>query len=129
MPPTIDTERIPERLAGDVARTLGEQFVARIAEIVLRARELAVGPEAHPDDPDHVRVRESQFLSVSEAQEFFDWKVVADFQQLVHDEFINTTWPACPLHPNHPLDFDRDHAAWRCPTNREFVAALGALGM
>jgi hypothetical protein len=53
--------------------------------------------------------------------------VIDDFQQLVHDEFIDTSWPACPLHHRHPLDFDHTQTAWRCPTSGALVAALGAL--
>ena len=126
MPPRIDSEHITRLLASDVARTLGEEFFPAIAKIALHARELALEPEAHPDDPDNVGIDESQFRSASEAQEFFDWKVVEDFQQLVHDESIETTWPACPLHRRHPLNFDRDGLAWRCPTNGELVVAFGS---
>lgn len=127
MPPRIDSQRIPSLLATDVARTLGKQFVPKITPIVVNARELALEPEAHPDDPEHVGISESQFRSAVEAQEFFERKVVEDFQQLVHDEFIDTTWPACPLHHGHPLEFAHDQVAWRCPANRELIAALGGL--
>ena len=127
MPPRIDSQRIPTLLATDVARTLGQGLVATIAEIVVSARGLALEPEAHPDDPEHVGIHESQFRTAPEAQAFFDLKVVQDFQQLVHDQFIDTTWPACPLHRRHPLDFDLDRTAWRCPISGELVAPLGAL--
>src|SRR5215203_4696310 len=106
MPPKIDSQRIPSLLASDVARTLGEHLIPTIQDIVVSARELALEPEPDPDDPEHLGLSESQYCTASEAQAFFDWKVVEDFQQLVHDEFIDTTWPACPLHHRHPLDFD-----------------------
>jgi hypothetical protein len=51
-------------------------------------------------------------------------KVVEDVQQRLHDEFIDTTWPACPEHPNHPLDFT--DGAWRCPRGA-VVVGLGKL--
>lgn len=35
---------------------------------------------------------------------YFD-RVVEDVQQYVHDCFIDTSWPACPVHPNHPMWF------------------------
>jgi len=127
MPPAIDSQRVPSLLAIDVARTLGDDLVPRIAEIVDIARELALEPAAHRDDPEHVGVHEAQFLSPSEAQEFFDHKVIDDFQQLVHDEFIDTAWPAYPLHHRHPMDFDHQRKVWRCPTTGVVVAPLGAL--
>lgn len=127
MPPTIDTQRVPSLLAVDVVRTLGEHLVPTIESIVASARELALEPEPHPDDAEHLGIHERPFRTASEAQEFFDWKVIEDFQQLVHDEFIDTTWPACPLHHRPPLDFDHTQTAWRCPTTGVLVAALGAL--
>jgi hypothetical protein len=52
-------------------------------------------------------------------------KVLEDVQQRLHDEFIDTTWPACPQHPNHPLGFTG--GAWRCPRDAAVVAELGEL--
>ena len=39
-------------------------------------------------------------------------RVVEDVQQQFHDMFIDTTWPQCPMHSNHPLWFGRGH--WVC---------------
>ena len=61
---------------------------------------------------------------VDEPGRFVD-KVVEDVQQRLQDEFIDTTWPACPRHPNHPLDYAA--GAWRCPRDGEVVASLGSL--
>ena len=127
MAPRIDSQRVPKLLAADVARTLGEHLVPRLNDIVISARELALEREADPDDPEHVGTAESRYRTAAEAQEAFDWKVVENFQQLVHDEFIDTTWPACPLHHRHPLVFDLDQTAWRCPASGAIVAILGAL--
>jgi hypothetical protein len=52
-------------------------------------------------------------------------KLVADVQQEMHHTFVDTTWPYCPAHPNHPLWFDE--GAWRCTGGGPFVAALGEL--
>src|SRR4051812_32672474 len=52
-------------------------------------------------------------------------KLVADVQQALHDTFVDTTWPTCPTHRNHPLEF-RD-AAWWCPTDHTRLASLGEL--
>lgn len=51
-------------------------------------------------------------------------KVVDDVQQRLQDEFVDTTWPACPRHPNHPLEYEA--GVWRCPRDGE-IARLGAL--
>lgn len=51
-------------------------------------------------------------------------KVVEDVQQRLQDEFVDTTWPACPRHPNHPLDYNE--GVWSCPRGG-VVAQLGEL--
>lgn len=63
---------------------------------------------------------------------FADWprdsfaaKLVDEVQQEFHDTFVDTTWPHCPAHPNHPLWLEE--GAWRCSTTGEPVAALGDL--
>lgn len=53
--------------------------------------------------------------------------LVQNIQQCFHDEFIDTTWPACPRHPNHPLWFGRDDS-WGCTKDGVAVARLGELG-
>lgn len=56
-----------------------------------------------------------------------DWyieRVVDDVQQCVHDCFIDTAWPACPAHPNHPMWFRA--GCWVADGQR--VAKLGELG-
>src|SRR5205809_299404 len=52
-------------------------------------------------------------------------KVVSDVQQRMHDEFVDTTWPRCPLHANHPLWYEG--GAWRCPSTKAARAELGEL--
>ena len=52
-----------------------------------------------------------QFAS---AEDFVE-RVVDDVQQMFMDTFVDTTWPSCPRHSNHPLWFHDD--AWYC--NRE----------
>jgi hypothetical protein len=51
--------------------------------------------------------------------------LVEHVQQELHDTFVSTTWPSCPLHPNHPLWYEG--GAWRCATTGQSVAALGEL--
>lgn len=52
-------------------------------------------------------------------------KVVEDVQQRLQDEFVDTTWPACARHPNHPLEYSE--GAWHCPRGG-VIARLGELG-
>jgi hypothetical protein len=52
-------------------------------------------------------------------------KLVGDVQQEIHDTFVDTAWPHCPSHPNHPLWYD--NGAWRCNQTGDAVAALGDL--
>ena len=52
-------------------------------------------------------------------------KVVDDVQQYFHDTFIDTSWPRCPRHPNHPLWF-RD-GSWWCDRDEVAIAKLGEL--
>lgn len=59
---------------------------------------------------------------------FFAIKLGDDVQQYFHDRFVDTTWPACPDHPNHPLDFKGEPMTWTCPTTHESKCSLGNLG-
>lgn len=51
--------------------------------------------------------------------------LVDDFQQRMHDEFIDVSWPRCPLHPNHPMWLQ--DGAWRCKKDDVLIARLGEL--
>jgi hypothetical protein len=53
---------------------------------------------------------------------FVHW-LVEDVQQYFHDTHVDTTWPACPLHPNHPLWLRGED--WCCGDDR--IAKLGDL--
>ena len=52
-------------------------------------------------------------------------KVVEDVQQRFHDEFIDTVWPRCPRHHQHPLWLH--DGAWVCEQDQVAIARLGAL--
>ena len=52
-------------------------------------------------------------------------EVVDHVQQSFHDAFVDTTWPACPHHPNHPLWFS--DGWWRCERLEQPIARLGSL--
>ena len=69
-------------------------------------------------------------VTAANAAEFVDdpvdlvQKVVDDVQQRLQDEFVDTTWPACPRHLNHPLE--HGEGLWHCPRGG-FVVRLGEL--
>jgi hypothetical protein len=56
----------------------------------------------------------------------FEQRVVEEVQQQVHDTCVDTSWPRCPDHPNHPLWYSDKW--WRCVETAKAVAPLGALG-
>ena len=51
--------------------------------------------------------------------------VVDDFQQTAHDTHADTTWPACPRHPNHPMWYRDGH--WWCEKDGAAIVPLGEL--
>lgn len=58
-------------------------------------------------------------------------EAVEDLQQRLHDTFVDTTWPACPRHRQHPrwlLEDDRGGTAWCCPRDHAAIAPLGTAG-
>lgn len=57
--------------------------------------------------------------------EAFTEKLVDDFQQLVHDQFVDVSWPRCPHHPSHPLWLS--DGVWRCTRDDVAVARFGEL--
>jgi hypothetical protein len=55
-------------------------------------------------------------------------RVAEEIQQWLHDTFLDTTWPRCPEHGNHPLWLNDDEIpAWACPTTHTTVRAVGEL--
>ena len=59
---------------------------------------------------------------IDDDERFTQW-LVDEVQQYLHDAFVDTTWPACPRHPNHPLWFRND--SWWCDGDR--IAKFGQL--
>lgn len=94
---------IAQRLAlleQDIASTIGEAYRHEVGSVVENARNFA------------------------SAEDFVE-KVVEDMQQMFMDTFIDTTWPSCPRHPNHPLWFHDD--AWYCDHDGVALTELGGL--
>jgi hypothetical protein len=63
-------------------------------------------------------------MSAADPQVFGDF-LVDEFQQYLHDTFVDTSWPRCPDHPNHPLWLAESW--WRCEQSGRRVAPLGGL--
>jgi hypothetical protein len=102
------------RVAHDLSATLGwdAQQAAAYAEQTIGASFGVAGVE------DWIAARGS-----------FAVKLAEDVQQQLHDTFVDTTWPTCPLHPRHPLwlDDERSRAVWRCTKSGVDIAPLGSL--
>jgi hypothetical protein len=96
-----DEARVVSLLRADVEATIGPGRDEAIIEAAARRRLYAEAP--------------AQYVS----------GVVDDVQQFFHDTFVDTTWPSCPFHPNHPLWFS--DGWWRCERIEEPIARLGAI--
>jgi len=95
-----DEERMVILVTRDVLATVGPGFAHIVVEEGARIRLFA---EAVPE---------------------YEQRVVDDVQQRLHDAFVSTTWPACPLHPNHPLWYS--DGWWRC-SHAGAIVPLGGL--
>ena len=82
---------------------------------------MAIGP-GHDEAIIEAAARRRLYANVP-AQYVSD--VVDDVQQYFPDGFVDTTWPSCPFHPNHPLWLS--DGWWRCERIEEPIARLGAL--
>lgn len=96
-----DEERGVALLRADVEATIGPGHNEAIVEAAARGRLHAGDPSGYID------------------------KLVEDVQQYFHDTFVDTAWPSCPNHPNHPLWFS--DGWWRCERVEEPIARLGTL--
>lgn len=43
---------------------------------------------------------------MSEDGTSYEQQVVDSVQQYIHDTFLDTSWPVCPAHSNHPMWFE-----------------------
>jgi hypothetical protein len=111
----VDVERAVTRVARDLAATLG--LPSETAEGVARREALAAAKIMNQWADDEVEW--PLFLS----------RVVEETQQWLHDTFLDTTWPSCPEHGNHPLWLNDDETpGWTCPSSHTTVCSVGELG-
>ena len=110
----LDTDRLPRLLLLDAVPTLGERAVAEVSRLVANYQYLAA---------EWVRAGESP----ESAQRDFDQAIVDGLQEAAHDLFWDTTWPTCPKHPNHPLQYDEKRELWQCPRDSTVAVPVGKL--
>jgi len=96
-----DADRVVRLLQHDLVETVGPGHEAVVTEAAARLRMFSEDPAD------------------------FEQRVVDDVQQCLHDAFVDTSWPACPEHPNHPLWYSEGW--WRCERSGRRAAALGEL--
>lgn len=92
----------------------------RLLTLIGRDLEATVGPVVSTialDASGHQRLFADSFDDYAR-------RVIDDVQQAVHDDFLDTSWPACPHHPNHPLWYSEGW--WRCD-RAGAIARLGDL--
>ena len=99
--PQAAADRVAHLLELDLRETIGAGHESVVEEAVSRIRMFA------HDAPD------------------FEQRVVDDVQQYLHDTFVDTSWPACPHHPNHPLWYS--DGWWSCDETGQRAAPLGGL--
>ena len=103
-------------LSRDLSATLG--LPSETAEAVARREAIAAAEIMNEWDEDEV------------SWPLFLARVVEEVQQWLHDTFIDTTWPRCPQHANHPLWLNDDESAgWACAATNTTVCPVGQLGM
>lgn len=92
---------------------------ARVVDLVGRDVVATIGP-GHLDMVVAAARHQRQF---ADSVESYLERVVEEVQQYIHDSFIDTAWPSCPHHPNHPMWFT--DGWWRA--DGQPVARLGDL--
>lgn len=100
-------------VAGDLTATLG--FPTETAEALAHREAVAAAEIMNEWDDDDV------------SWPLFLARVVENTQQWLHDTFLDTTWPRCPAHGNHPLWLDdRESPGWACPSTNTTLCPVGA---
>ena len=105
---TTEELAVVEALVRDVAATVGVSDLATYTSwLIAETRDLL-----------------SRTTQKHDLLSFRDY-VVDDFQQRMHDEVIDVSWPRCPRHPNHPMWLN--DGAWWCTKDNVPIARLGEL--
>jgi hypothetical protein len=110
-----------EREQREASGGVSAEDEAHVVSLLRADVEATIGP-GHDDAIIEAAARRRLYVDNPEQ---YVGNVVDDVQQFFHDAFVDTTWPACPHHPYHPLWFS--NGWWRCERIEEPVARLGAL--
>lgn len=112
-----------EQLLGDERQRPVRDFDhERVVQLLILDLDATVGvAHSHLAVANAIRLR---YVIEDDASRYIE-AVVEATQQNIHDEFIDTAWPRCPLH-KHPMWF-RD-GAWWCESDGTRIAPLGELG-
>ncbi len=104
---------------------ISDTLKADITTRLLQDLEATVGPD-HQWAVEGTVERALTFIA--DPAHFTQW-VVDDVQQILHDTFVDTTWPQCPRHLRHPLwlRLHNDEPVWFCDSDNMPVAKLGEL--
>ena len=94
-------------------------------EHVIRLLRRDVLATVGPDHDREVRRLAAMVLEYRDSADAAD-KIVEDVQQYLLDTFVDTTWPACFRHPNHPMWF-RPDGWWWCEQDEVPLVRLGQL--
>jgi hypothetical protein len=112
--------------AGGIVR-VGKADQRNAVELIVRDVTRTIGMTGEVDAEIRKRARElGEFV---EGPAELTLRLAEDIQQYLHDVFIDTVWPACPVHPWHPLWLrdDRGELWWSCLETDTRVAELGTL--
>ena len=111
----------PERVARETAGPVTAADEARMVRLLTQDLRATVGAGFER----FVIADAARLALFHETLVSYEQWVVDGVQQRLHDEFVDTTWPSCPLHKNHPLWYSEGW--WRCP-QAGAIARLGELG-
>ena len=100
---------------------VSESDRARVIQLLLLDVEASIGP----DHEAKIRDNAAKVASFADDAVWYRDKLVEDVQQYFHDCFVDTTWPTCPRHSNHPLWLRGE--SWYCEHDGEAIARLGEL--
>jgi hypothetical protein len=100
-----------------------DEDVARTVALVLADVVTTIGP-GHEELVRANAERLREFID--DDPHYYFQRVVEDTQQDLHDEFIDTDWPRCPLHGRHPLWLGE--GGWWCEQDHVLIAPVGQLG-
>ena len=70
--------------------------------------------------------RRAEILDILDRSDSRGERLVEDVQQVIHDLHIDTVWPRCPLHGNHPMWLHGGE--WACPVTNTPIVTLGKFG-